>query len=547
MGVTTPLTIHSSPVPAGPFRPAHRRRCFIQLVESPRHLWRNDNTARDRSLRHAIDGNRYRRRVRTCRSHVRTLNAIHLMTPSIARWEVPATTVRLAGVVRTVNTAGTVVLWATVCIAVVFLGLERALASTIEVDARSAHRLTRAHVINGFADHGAKEAFLDRRGCTDSRRLHVNYSHVAMTLVQDIALFTTRETVGHSLALAETGARDGEAGFLAMGYPKGLALETLRQTDPITYHNEFHLEVPVDRITISGISGSPIFRNDGGVVGMHCQGGDNMSIAVKAEHLRRILDGDLPWTACSDHPSVPAYIERATVQARELAQTGNRVAQYQLGRDDGHLDKDVVMLRRAAEGGFAPTQHSLGIWLREREQRMEAARWYKRGAEQGDPASKVRLSLSLYKAQGEPRDRERAFQLMLDAAKSGDVVAQHDVGLMYQRGDGTARAVAKARQWLQRAADKGNEEARERLASLSVASTAGAIDASTMMRAVNRSNVRAGPGTNYAKVNILEIGERVRVIERTGNWCRLEPSAGRPHRFVYGPLLSTTGHAEVAQ
>lgn len=477
---------------------------------------------------------------------------------------------RAPGVVRTVNTAGTAVLWATVCVAIVFLGLERALASTIEVDARSAHRavwrvygagraggtafaigdqhfLTCAHVIKYLSGHGAKEVVLDRHGSTDRRRLHVNWSHVAMTLVQDIALFTTREAVDHSFALAGTGAGDGETGLLAMGHPEGLALETLRQSNPITYHNEFHLMVPVDRTTRGGLSGSPVFRDDGRVVGMHCQGGDNMSLAVKAEHLRRFLDGDLPWTACNDHPSVPACIERATTQVRELAQAGDRVAQYQLGRDDGHLDKDVAMLRRSAEGGFAPAQHALGIWLREREQWTEAARWYKRGAEQGDPASKVGLSILLYRAQGVPRDRERAFQLMLDAAKSGDAIAQHNVGLMYQRGDGTARDVAKARQWLQRAADKGNEEARERLASLSTASTAGVIDASTMMRAVKRSNVRMGPGTSYAKVDILEVGERVRVLERTGDWFRLEPSASQPHRFVYGPLLSTPGHSEVVQ
>ena len=98
--------------------------------------------------------------------------------------------------------------------------------------------------------------------------------------------------------------------------------------------------------------------------------------------------------------------------------------------------------------------------------------------------------------------------------------------------------MTKARRWLQRAADKGNEEARERLASLSMAATDGVIDAITTMRAVKRSNVRTGPGTSYAKVGILEVRERVRVLERTGDWYRLEPSADQPHRFVYGPLLS---------
>ena len=496
------------------------------------------------------------------------------MAPSIARYEVPATTARLAGVPRTIGTA---VLWAGVCVAVVLLGLERALASTVKVDARSAHRavwqvygatrtgtagatrtgtafaigarhfLTCAHVIKSFADHGAKEAFLGRRGSSDSRRLHVNYGRVAMTLVQDIALFTTRETVDHSFDLAETSARDGETGLLAMGHPMDLALETLRQTDPITYHDEFYLQVPVDRITRSGLSGSPVFRTDGEVVGMHCEGDANMSLSVKVEHLHWFLSGELPWTACSDHPSVPACIEQAIAQARELSQAGDRVAQYQFGDQHGYLDKDMAMLRRAAEGGFARAQYALGIWLRKREQWTEAARWYERGAEQGLPVAEAELSLLLYRAQGVPRDRERAVQLMLDAATSGQATAQYNIGMMYERGDGTARDVAKARQWLQWAADKGYKKAREQLTSLSVASTAGETDAGTMMRALKRSNVRAGPGTSYAKVDLLEVGERVRTLERTGDWFRLEPSAGQPHRFVYGPLLSATERSEVVQ
>lgn len=213
--------------------------------------------------------------------------------------------------------------------------------------------------------------------------------------------------------------------------------ETLRQTEPITYHNEFHLEVPVGRITRGGLSGSPVLRDDGKVVGMHCQGSENMVIAVKVEHLRRFLDGDLPWTACRAHSSVAVCIERTTRQTRELADSGDRVAQYQLGRDDGYLDKDVAMLRRAAEGGFAPAQASLGQWLRERKQWTEAARWFGRCAEQGDPACRVAIALRLYRAQGVLRDREPAFELMLEAARIGDMTAQHNVSVMYQRGNGT--------------------------------------------------------------------------------------------------------------
>ena len=456
-------------------------------------------------------------------------------------------------------------LWAALSLAVA----TPAFATAVEVDARSAvravwkvygagesgtafaigdrHFLTCAHVIKGFADHGAKQVFLDQQGRRDSRTLRVNYAHTALTLVQDIALFTAWETVTHYFALARRSAGKGESGLRTMGHPGGRALETLRQTDPIVFQDEFQFTIPADKITRGGLSGSPVFRDDGKVVGMHCQGSDNMQIAVTVENLRRFLDGELEWTACGDYPPVAACIERATIQTRRLAEAGDRVAQYQLGRDDGHLDKDVAMLRRAAEGGFALAQDALGRWLKERNQWAEAARWYERSAEHGDPSSKIGLALLLYRGQGVPRDRVRAFRLTLDAARSGDMIAQHNVGVMYQRGNGTPQDVAKARHWLRRAADKGSKDARDRLTSLSVASPAGATDADRVMRAAKRSNVRAGPGTSYAKVGLLEVGEEVRVIERVGDWFRLQPSPGRPERFVYGPLLSESGGSEATR
>ena len=223
---------------------------------------------------------------------------------------------------------------------------------------------------------------------------------------------------------------------------------------------------------------------------------------------------------------------------QQLAQAGDRVAQYQLGHDGGHLDKDLAMLRRAAEGGFARAQASVGFRLKKSEEWAEAARWFRRSAEQGDPSGQTEFALRLFRGQGVAKDRVLAFRLMLEAARSGDMVAQYNVGVMYERGAGTAADATKARHWLQLAADKGDEDAREKLKSLSEASTDGAFATDKMMRAAKRSNVRAGPGTSYAKVGLLEVGERVRVIERTGDWFRLAPLPGQTGRFIYAPLLT---------
>ena len=69
--------------------------------------------------------------------------------------------------------------------------------------------------------------------------------------------------------------------------------------------------------------------------------------------------------------------------------------------------------------------------------------------------------------------------------------------------------------------------AKKRLPSLSVAATAGALDAPTITRAVKRSNVWASSGTSCAKVGILEVGERSASSSgpRTGSgWSRQQIS-----------------------
>lgn len=61
-----------------------------------------------------------------------------------------------------------------------------------------------------------------------------------------------------------------------------------------------------------------------------------------------------------------------------------------------------------------------------------------------------------------------------------------------------------------------------------------------VMYTAKRSNVRAGPGTGYGKVGLLEAGEQVFVLAKSENWFRLFPKAGQ--RFVYAPLLTAARH-----
>ena len=58
------------------------------------------------------------------------------------------------------------------------------------------------------------------------------------------------------------------------------------------------------------------------------------------------------------------------------------------------------------------------------------------------------------------------------------------------------------------------------------------------MYAVKRANVRSGPGTNFAKVGLLDVDQKVRVTARRGDWFKLTGLPKQSSRFVYAPLLT---------
>lgn len=58
--------------------------------------------------------------------------------------------------------------------------------------------------------------------------------------------------------------------------------------------------------------------------------------------------------------------------------------------------------------------------------------------------------------------------------------------------------------------------------------------------ATGNVNVRSGPGTYYGKVDTLQRGERVNVLECQGSWCFVEKSG--PDGWVSANYLSRAGN-----
>ena len=57
------------------------------------------------------------------------------------------------------------------------------------------------------------------------------------------------------------------------------------------------------------------------------------------------------------------------------------------------------------------------------------------------------------------------------------------------------------------------------------------------MWAAKRSNIRSGPGTDHAKVGLLEVGDEVQVTGEISDWLRIAAPGGG-EAFVYAPLLA---------
>lgn len=62
---------------------------------------------------------------------------------------------------------------------------------------------------------------------------------------------------------------------------------------------------------------------------------------------------------------------------------------------------------------------------------------------------------------GEGVRADKAIQLYQKAAEQGLAQAQFNLGVCYYNGEGVARDRTAAKRWLQRAADQGNEKAKE--------------------------------------------------------------------------------------
>jgi TPR repeat protein len=141
-------------------------------------------------------------------------------------------------------------------------------------------------------------------------------------------------------------------------------------------------------------------------------------------------------------------------------------AQYEFGVL--YLERSPIdaarWFRKSAEQGNADAQFWLGHMYQEGNgvalDATEAVKWYRKSAEQGDADAQFWLGYMYYKGNGVALNTTEAVKWFRKSASQGNADAQSTLGDMYYKGKGVALDLEEAARWYRESADQGNADAQ---------------------------------------------------------------------------------------
>jgi TPR repeat protein len=199
-------------------------------------------------------------------------------------------------------------------------------------------------------------------------------------------------------------------------------------------------------------------------------------------------------------------VKAAFLLFKARAEQGDTEAQlklwemYTLGKVPGRTFRNMAdelegqkegeeWLRKAADGGNARAQYSLGMgYLNSPQDFSEARKWFLKAADQGNADAQYQLGSMYENGKGVPKDSAEAMKWYHKAADQGNVnatgviaqaevrkeaeqgnaKAQYQLGMVYinGKGPGTPPDYVEAMKWFRKAADQGNPDAQFQLGSM---------------------------------------------------------------------------------
>lgn len=115
--------------------------------------------------------------------------------------------------------------------------------------------------------------------------------------------------------------------------------------------------------------------------------------------------------------------------------------------------------KRAAEAGDPAAQSNLGVLYQDgtgvSQSFSEAAQWYRKAAEKEFALAQYNLGVLYHNGEGVTQSNLEALYWYGQAAEQGLVYAQHNVGVLYYNGGGVSQDYAQAASWFRKSADNG--------------------------------------------------------------------------------------------
>jgi hypothetical protein len=163
---------------------------------------------------------------------------------------------------------------------------------------------------------------------------------------------------------------------------------------------------------------------------------------------------------------------------KNAAKNGNAGAEsdlgyrYYFGSGGVSLDytQSLTWFRKSAEQGDPAGENGLGnIYLDGAgvpKDYSQALLWFRKSADLGFDAAENNLGYMYEFGRGTPQDYTQALAWFQKAADQNNDLALENLGYVYLEGHGVPKDIAMARKWFKAAADQGNEDAKKQLAAL---------------------------------------------------------------------------------
>lgn len=163
-----------------------------------------------------------------------------------------------------------------------------------------------------------------------------------------------------------------------------------------------------------------------------------------------------------------------TIIDEQLAQSESTMTpkeQFELGEkyyfNDKNYTEAAKWYRKSAEQGYAKAQYELGAMFYFGESIVkdysEALKWFRKSAEQGNADAQNSLGDMYYLGDGVKENFSEAVKWYQKSAEQGNKYAQYNLGEIYEYGKGITQDYGKAIEWYQKAAKNGNKKANDKL------------------------------------------------------------------------------------